>query len=122
MQKDVGQPAFDLDDVTPSLSSVQNGGPRKRPQAAPAANSSSDTGTRSTPSPTGSDPRSNEEIEKEIEDTIAKLPHWVDQLGGIRNLVIGGLVGAGVSVDFGEMHVPAWCAHDSSWSWLTTRI
>lgn len=82
------------DDVSPSLSSVTNGTARKRGanhQAGTAAGTSSssrDQKDSRTPSPTDSDYKSDEEIEA----IIAKLPYWVDQLGGIRNLVIGGSV------------------------------
>jgi hypothetical protein len=76
---------------------MTNGTARKRgaaQQAGTAAGTSSssrdqkDSRSPSCTSPTDSDYKS----EEEIDSIISKLPHWVDQLGGIRNLVIGGLV------------------------------
>lgn len=42
----------------------------------------------------------------QIDAIITKLPHWVDQLGGIRNLVIGGLLVSSLCSRFGPMVAP----------------
>jgi len=62
---------------------------RRRPVGGPsAAGASSSASTSRSTSP---DSLTSEEIEA----TIAKLPSWIDQLGGIRSLIIGGLGAVG---------------------------
>lgn len=62
---------------------------RRRPGGSPgAAGASSSASTSRSTSPESL-------TSEEIEATIAKLPSWIDQLGGIRSLIIGGLGAVG---------------------------
>lgn len=65
---------------------------RKRLGTAPAAGTAGSCSRSTSPADTSvsADTYMSDE---QMDSIIEKLPHWVDQLGGIRNLVIGGWVG-----------------------------
>lgn len=74
----------------------RRGGP---PSAGPTSSCTPST-SRST------SPAESDMSDAQIDAIITKLPHWVDQLGGIRNLVIGGLLVSSLCSRFGPMVAP----------------
>jgi hypothetical protein len=77
-------------DTVSVLEPMHNGGTARKRLGAPAADGTSSASCSRSMSPT--DSTDTHMSDEQMDAIIDKLPYWVDQLGGIRNLVLGGLL------------------------------
>lgn len=77
-------------DMVTVLEPMQNGGTARKRIGAPATDGTSGASCSRSLSPT--DSADTNMSDEQMDAIIEKLPHWIDQLGGIRNLVMGGLL------------------------------